>query len=242
MVIPQKSVVFFTSHYNDPRDMDAVDFLCYCPDKGILQIEDSEEWQLVQKKADWRTGEDNHLATLWELPVPVHRIPRTYINEILTKYAGITVEEMHTDWLMEAMYIPETDCFYTFSSDFGPGTFTPRYGEITDDIVTLWEVTSSGDGPDRILRLQKSGENWHILSYNVVPIQTLISDAQKAHRPQKSVRFCALFLLESTEKGCVRGGEVDNALNEKHPRSIVLQRIWGIQVLRQITNYRIDFS
>ena len=151
--------------------MDAVDFLCYCPDKGILQIEDSEEWQLVQKKADWRTGEDNHLATLWELPVPVHRIPRTYINEILTKYAGITVEEMHTDWLMEALYIPETDCFYTFSSDFGPGTFTPRYGEIKDDIVTLWEVTSSGDdGPDRILRLQKSGENWHILSYNVVPI------------------------------------------------------------------------
>ena len=33
-------------------------------------------------------------------------------------------------------------------------------------------------------------------------------DAQKAHRPQKSVRFCALFLLESTEKGCIRGGGV----------------------------------
>ena len=65
----------------------------------------------MQKKADWRVGEDNHLATIGEMPVPAHRLPRTYINEILTKYAGVTVEEMHTDWFEEALYIPETDCF-----------------------------------------------------------------------------------------------------------------------------------
>lgn len=159
---------FFTSLYNDPRDMDAVEFLYYCPDQGILELEDEAEWQLVQRKKDWRFGEDNHLATIGELPVPVHRLPRTYINEILTKYAGITVEEMHTDWLTEALYIPETDCFYTFSSDFGPGTFYPCYGEKNGDIVTLWEAPVGYDGSTKVLTLQKSGENWHILSHNTI--------------------------------------------------------------------------
>lgn len=116
---------FFTSQYSDPRDMDAGEFLYYCPDQGVLEVGDEEEFRIVQEKADWRVGEDNHLASLEEMPVPCHRLPRSYINEILTKYAGITVEEMHTDWLKEALYIPETDCFYTFSSDFGPGTFLP---------------------------------------------------------------------------------------------------------------------
>ena len=78
------------------------------------------------------------------------------------------MEEMHTDWLTEALYIPETDCFYTFTSDFGPGTFYPRYGEKNGDIVTLWAAPAGYDGSTRMLTLQKSGENWHILSHNTV--------------------------------------------------------------------------
>ena len=158
---------FFTSRYSDPRDMDAEAFLYYCPDRGTLGLDDEDEWQLVQKKVDWRVGEDNHLATIGEMPVPAHRLPRTYINEILTKYAGITVEEMHTDWFEEALYIPETDCFYTFSSDFGPGMFSPCYGERSGDTVTLWNEPARGGA----LVLQKNGENWHILSHNDASIE-----------------------------------------------------------------------
>ena len=156
---------FFTSQYNDPRDMTAGEFLYYCPDQGVLETGDEAEFRIVQEKLDWRIGEDNHLATIAEMPVPCHRLPRGYINEILTEYAGITVEEMHTDWLKEAFYIPETDCFYTFSSDFGPGTFTPRYGEKNDGIVTLWEAPSGESGLSDMLVLQKNGENWQILSH-----------------------------------------------------------------------------
>lgn len=156
---------FFTSQYSDPRDMDAGEFLWYCPGQGVLEIEDEDEWQLVQTKMDWRFGEDNHLATVGELPVPCHRLPRTYINEILTQYAGITVEDMHTDWTEEALYISETDCFYTFTSDFGPGMFIPCYGEKQGDIVTLWEAFNEYNGGSDVLTLQKSGENWHILSH-----------------------------------------------------------------------------
>ena len=96
-------------------------------------------------------------------PCPATGCPRSYINEILTKYAGITVEEMHTDWLKDALYIPETDCFYTFSSDFGPGSFLPGYGEKDGNIVTLWEAPSGESGDADMLVLQKDGENWQIL-------------------------------------------------------------------------------
>ena len=156
---------FFTSQYGDTRDMNASEFLQYCPWLGDLEIEDEEEWQFVQKKVDWRFGEDNHLATVGELPVPVHRLPRTYINEILTQYAGITVEEMHTDWTEEALYIPETDCFYTFTSDFGPGMFSPCYGEKIGDFVILWEAFNEYQGTADVLTLQKNGESWHICSH-----------------------------------------------------------------------------
>ena len=83
----------------------------------------------------------------------------------MTKYAGITVEEMHTDWLEEALYIPETDCFYTIASDFGTIKFNPSYGEKIGDVVTLWE---SPFGESLRLVLQKNGENWNILSHQVV--------------------------------------------------------------------------
>ena len=156
---------FFTSRYSDPRDMAAGEFLYYCPDQGVLEAGDEEEFGIVQEKLDWRIGEDNHLATIDEMPVPCHRLSRSYINEILTKYAGITVEEMHTDWLKEVFYIPETDCFYAFSSDFGPGMFLPCYGEKNGDIVTLWEAPNTESGVSDMLVLQKSGENWHILSH-----------------------------------------------------------------------------
>jgi hypothetical protein len=158
---------FFTSFYDDPRDMNACDFLRYCPSQEVLKAGDEAEFRMVQKKMNWRVGGDEHLATLEETPFPCHRLPRSYINEILTKYAGITVEEMHTDWLEEALYIPETDCFYTFTSDFGPGMFIPRYGERNGDIVTLWEAPNAESDTSDKLVLQKSGENWHILSHQL---------------------------------------------------------------------------
>ena len=152
---------FFTSHYRDPRDMDAEEFLRYCPDEYMLTVGDEDEFRLVQEKLDWRVGEDDHLASLDEMDVPCHRYSREYLNGILMRYAGITVEDMHTDWTEELLYIPETDCFYNFTSDFGPGIFTPFYGVKNGDIVIL----RSNGGNAAVLTLQKSGENWCILSH-----------------------------------------------------------------------------
>ena len=162
---------FFTSKYSDPRDMDAAEFLRYCPRQSDLEAEDEREFQLVQEKLDWRGGEDDHLFSVTEMPVPCHRLPRTYINEILTEYAGVTVEDMHTDWRKEALYIPETDCFYTFTSDYGPGTFVPCYGERDGDTVTLWEAPDIYDeNIADALTLRKSGDTWLICSHQAAPL------------------------------------------------------------------------
>lgn len=150
--------------------MTASEFLWYCPGPGGQEPVDENEFRYVQTKLDWRSGDDDHLFTLDELPVPCHRLPRSYINKILANYAGITVEEMHTDWLEESFYIPETDCFYTFTSDFGPGTFALCYGEKNGDIVTLWENFNWYDENSDVLTLQKRGEIWQVLSHQPAAI------------------------------------------------------------------------
>ena len=157
---------FFTSRYDDPRDMDAGEFMYYFPGEEGQEPVDEAEFQLVQKKLNWLGGDGKPVA-LAEMPVPCHRYSRSYVNEILTRYAGVTVEQMHTDWLSELLYIPETDCFYGFASDFGPGMFIVRYGEKEGDTVTLWEDSGDYDGGPDVLKLQKTGEQWHILSHQL---------------------------------------------------------------------------
>ena len=162
-VSPTPISCFFTSLYDDPRDMDANTFITYCPSLKVLDSDDEDEFRLVQKKINFRAT-DGHLLTLEEMPTPCHRLPRSYINDILMQYAGITIEDMHSDWKSNLCYVPETDCFYTFTSDFGPGAFNPSYGEKSGAIVTLWGASSCNEGP-AVLTLQKNGNGWLIRSF-----------------------------------------------------------------------------
>ncbi len=102
--------------------------------------------------------------TIEEMPVPCHRLPRSYINEIFDKICRNHCGGYAHRLVERSLYIPETDCFYTFTNDFGPGMFLPRYGEKNGDIVTLWESPSAESGISDMLVLQKNGESWHILS------------------------------------------------------------------------------
>lgn len=153
---------FFTSWYDAPRDLDPAEFLYYCPEHSHLidnNEADEAEFRLVQKAAGW----EGDYESLSHLPVPCHRYPRSYLDGILTQYAGLTVADMTADWKAELIYVPETDCFYGFASDFGPGVFLPRYGERSGDVVTLW---GSGRGAeDAVLRLQSCQDGWRILSH-----------------------------------------------------------------------------
>lgn len=156
---------FFTSVYDDVRDLDATEFIAYFPAEGEVRNADGEEARLVAERADWRGGEDGHLFSVDELPVPCHRISRQKLDAVLTQYAGVTVAEMHTDWMEELFYLPETDCFYTFTSDYGPGVFFPAYGEQTGDLVTLFREPDVDGGEVMTLKLQSVEDTWQILSH-----------------------------------------------------------------------------
>ena len=159
---PTEISCFFTSYYSNVRDMDAYSFLWYFPSRSEDRTVDEAEWQLVQQVQDWRRGEDDHLMTMEELGVPIHRIPRARVNEVLMKYAGVTVEDMNTNWFEEMTYVPATDCFYVYTSDAGCGTFTPWFGVEHGDLVSFW--AHNAYGPCR-LDLIKDGDGWHILDH-----------------------------------------------------------------------------
>ena len=78
------------------------------------------------------------------------------------------MEDVHTDWKENAFYIPQTDSFYTFTSDFGPGFFAPLYGEKNGDLVTLWD---GGSTTADVLTLQSVDCNYQILSHKSATIQ-----------------------------------------------------------------------
>lgn len=150
---------FFTSYYSDPRDLDLADFLGYCP--LAESVEDEAEFNALHVEWEIGEGEDRHNATMDEFPLPTHRYRVARINEVLTKYAGITLDDMHTDWrsVGKPPYLPEYDAFYNFTSDFGPGMFEPTSGTQTGDLVTLRSAHAE-------LRVQVlGGDAFHILSY-----------------------------------------------------------------------------
>ena len=151
---------FFTSFYDDSRDLDLVEFLAYCP-LGE-PVEDEAEFDALN--LDWEIeGGVRQRMTLDQMPSPTwrYRVPR--INEVLMQYAGITLDDMSTDWRAAALYVPEYDAFYNFTSDFGPGVFQPDYGERNGDTVMLY--CRSGEGY-RVLTLRYMPDGgYHILSH-----------------------------------------------------------------------------
>lgn len=153
---------FFTSRYDDVRELNFEEFMLYFPgDRNDPQVVSDEEFEALKRVEnwpfDWVEERDN-------MPVPIHKYPRSRVDAVLTKYAGITTAELLD--LRGVAYLEAYDAFYNYTSDFGPGMFTPRYGERNGDTVTLWG-TPAHDGSCGMLTLKKSGENWHILSHKL---------------------------------------------------------------------------
>ena len=131
---------FLTSHYGNVGDIDLAEFLAYCP--LAEEVTDEAEFQALAEKTGLLADK-----TLDTMPVPVHRYRADRINELLRQYAGITLDDLHTDWRSDPRtpYLSEYDAFYNFTSDFGPGTFYPAYGYRNGEEITLLEAGYFGD-------------------------------------------------------------------------------------------------
>ncbi|MBR5409695.1 MAG: hypothetical protein IK104_03420 [Clostridia bacterium] len=152
---------FFTSYYADPRDMDLGLFLRYldeCRNSGFSDPgspDYSPETMEILKK-EMRKDETSLEA------LPVHLYDLDELNAYLDRYLGITVEEMHRDWLhptdeyysvVSALFpeeteirmpgfLPSLNAFYTRTSDWVGGTFSPVGATRDGDRICLYGETA----------------------------------------------------------------------------------------------------
>ena len=158
---------FFTSYYDDVTQLDFFDFLYYFPGDGTLGEADQAEFDALAALPDFPYRDEVDTlgwASPEDLPVPVHRIPRSSVDEALERYAGITSADLADT--SGVPYSEEYDAWYTFSSDFGPGTFQCAGGQVDEaaGAALLWTDTR-GDGTRTELTLERDGETWHIRAH-----------------------------------------------------------------------------
>ena len=144
---------FFTSHYDDPRDIDLAEFLRYCPLSTTLGDADVEEFHAVLDTLGIEDAERFKVPDDWA--VPVRRIPKSDVSALLTQWSDITVDDLcNQDGVT---YLAQYDAFYEFTSDFGPGSFIPMGGEQYGDNIRLWNGDGEGTHNELTLRVRQDG-------------------------------------------------------------------------------------
>ena len=155
---------FFTSYYDDVTRLDFAAFLQYFPDDGTLSAGDEAEAAALAALPGYPWG-------ISPGSVPIHRITRASVDAALERYAGITSANLADT--SGVPYLEDYDAWYTFTSDFGPGTFQCAGGQVEGDTALLWTADRE-DGCRTELTLQKDGENWHIRAHRNTADQALL--------------------------------------------------------------------
>lgn len=155
---------FFTSYYDDVTRLDFAAFLQYFPDDGTLSAGDEAEAAALAALPGYPWG-------ISPGSVPIHRITRASVDAALERYAGITSANLADT--SGVPYLEDYNAWYTFTSDFGPGTFQCAGGQVEGDTALLWTADRE-DGCRTELTLQKDGENWHIRAHRNTADQALL--------------------------------------------------------------------
>ena len=144
---------YFTSAYSSPDKMDFFEFLRYYP-----EFEDAMGWtpELKAKFEDsafWSTYRKNGW-TVDNFITPVKPYDPAGLNQSLTYYAGITLDDIRTHYTQKEwnqFYVKDIDRYITFTSDAGGGKFIVTEGKKSGDTVTLVGETLNLKERDRNL-------------------------------------------------------------------------------------------
>ena len=152
---------FFTCYYDDPREIDLWKFLYNCPLQVRLTYGDEQEF------FDWLDATDGYLeGVTWQSPeeyfVPVWRYTKDSVSALLTKYTGITADDLNS-W-GNALYMEKYDAFYNCSSDVRSGRFECVGGEKDDAVIRFWSETES-DGTREVLTIEEVEGQYLIRSF-----------------------------------------------------------------------------
>ena len=172
---------FFTSYYDDVTRLVFAAFLQYFPDDGTLSAGDEAEAAALAALPGYPWG-------ISPGSVPIHRITRASVDAALERYAGITSADLADT--SGVPYLEDYDAWYTFTSDFGPGTFQCAGGQVEGDTALLWTADRE-DGCRTELTLQKDGENWHIRAHRNTADQALLE--RLANLTAEDIRYVSWY-------------------------------------------------
>ena len=157
---------FFTSTYDDVRELNLNNFLTYFGECGGHDISEEE---FAQLNAKWEFRVDS----VADFPLPIHRYPASAVEGVLRRFAGIGLADLKDiqESFSDYTYLEETDAFYNTTSDYSPGYFICSGGEIEPggDYALLYGSAVGRLSGDAVLSLTKDGENWYIHSFSVTP-------------------------------------------------------------------------
>ena len=206
---------FFTSTYDDVRDLNLNNFLAYFGECGE---EDISEEEFAQLNAKWEFRVDS----VEDFPLPIHRYPASAVEGVLKRFAGIGLADL-TDMqtpFSGYTYLEDTDAFYTTTSDYNPGYFRCTSGEIEPDGDTalLYGSTAGSLSGKAVLKLVKDGENWYIHSFTLAsPEQSSVQEEQvPTTEPQSTLPIPASSMFGLTGREAVL---FDAAVAQRYPRS-----------------------
>ena len=157
---------FFTSTYDDVRELNLNNFLTYFGECGGHDISEEE---FAQLNAKWGFRVDS----VADFPLPIHCYPASAVEGVLRRFAGIGLADLKDiqEPFSDYTYLEETDAFYNTTSDYSPGYFICSGGEIEPggDYALLYGSAVGRLSGDAVLSLTKDGENWYIHSFSVTP-------------------------------------------------------------------------
>lgn len=206
---------FFTSTYDDVRDLNLNNFLSYFGECGE---EDISEEEFAQLNAKWEFRVDS----VEDFPLPIHWYPASAVEGVLKRFAGIGLADL-TDMqtpFSGYTYLEDTDAFYTTTSDYSPGYFRCTSGEIEPDGDTalLYGSTAGSLSGKAVLKLVKDGENWYIHSFTLAsPEQSTMQEEQlPTTEPVGTLPIPASSMFGLTGREAVL---FDAAVAQRYPRS-----------------------
>ena len=147
---------FFSSYYENVRNLNFEEFIRYFPDSGQAT---EAEFEALKKLDDWPFKQ---VARMEDMPVPIHRHTVSSINEVLTRWGGITTSDLDTAGVC---YLEEYDAYYTYTSDFNMFYFIAESGEQVGNYVYLRKSVENGNIAVLTLRLMPGTDEWQIVSH-----------------------------------------------------------------------------
>lgn len=142
---------FFSSYYDDVKDLDMGKFVYYITRESYLKKEDKEELDSLKD-----LELEIPFNIIEEGIIPFGRIPYAKVEKYLKTYANISLKDMTN--MSGAIYSDKYKNFYSYASDFGLGEFTCTGGKIIGDKVILFSEHAE-------LTLKKLGDKYFIVSH-----------------------------------------------------------------------------